>query len=131
MKSEIVRTVITAQPGWYVAIFCEGGEYDGKSWEDSFYLQPILAWEILRDRQDASYATWPITLTGSMEKETNNQWAVKTPDGVFEFVWSATFNTEAEALANARERHDEHMKWEREKAEQRKQECAKKELADV
>ena len=115
---EVTRTVIPALPGWYVAIFQEAGEQEAEKWEDSFYLQPILAWETKRhDRQDESvfYSTWPITLQdGNMENSTQ-QWAVKTPDGVFEFVACATCDTEAQALAYARERHEERERWEQER----------------
>jgi hypothetical protein len=104
---EITRTVIPALPQWYVAVYFAESH--------SFGLDPIVAWEIERERRPYHHSVgrpgecWinhqamPITLDGSWNEGRWNIWAVKTPDGKFDFVGDRTFEREAEALEFAKE----------------------------
>lgn len=44
-RSELPRTIIPAQPGWYVAWPKGGEDYTG------FFPDPIVAWEVDKDRE--------------------------------------------------------------------------------
>jgi hypothetical protein len=47
------RTVIPAQPGWYVAMLvlgCHDNANESDNWDDYLALHPIVAWKIERLR---------------------------------------------------------------------------------
>lgn len=105
--------------GLYVAEFTPAGEADnGEKWDDHFSLEPIVAWEIVREERTyyrsagrhpsdrfVCHQTIPVTLNGNMENSLD-AWAVKTPDGAFDFIADAFLPTEARALAHARAAYD-------------------------
>jgi hypothetical protein len=115
MGTNITRTIIPAQPGWYVASFIEPEERNGEKLPGFFWFRPIVAWEI--EREDGLYdpracrppsERWvchevtPISMDGSpSDHRLANIWAIKTPDGIFDFVGDTTVDNEAEALTYA------------------------------
>jgi hypothetical protein len=105
------HTVIPALPGWYVALYIEGGEVNGKRWDDYLSLDPIVAWEIERhdhskgpdwDRCVSHYFN-PLTVDGNMDGA-GNLWAIKTPDGKFTIPMDQTVGSEDELIAVFREK---------------------------
>ena len=74
------RNLLPAAPGWYVAKFRIGME-GPNGWPDSLALEPIVNWEIERER--GAYTLTPITANGKPGK-TSAPWAVKWPDGTFD-----------------------------------------------
>src|ERR1700704_6578621 len=74
------RNLLPAAPGWYVAKFQIGME-GPNGWPDSLALEPIVNWEIERER-----GAYTLTLTTANGKpgKTSTPWAVKGPDGTFD-----------------------------------------------
>ena len=111
MESNTTRTIVPALAGWYVALFIEGDKASG----DHFALDSIIAWEIEREDRPyrasagrpgercVSHYPMPITLEGNTNNMAN-QWAIKTPDGKFEFVGDQTCDNESAAVALCRSR---------------------------
>jgi hypothetical protein len=106
MSEKYTRTVISALPGWYVALYCGG----------KISLDPIVAWEVERcetqyhpsakrhpDDRCVSRHAEPITCGGDDWHDMANQWAIKTPIGGFEIPYIASFENETELLAHFRE----------------------------
>ena len=89
-KRENSRTIIPAQPGWYVA-------WPRKHEEEyfGFFLDPIVAWEV-----DKNGEPMPICIEGSpLNVSTDADWAIKTPDGRFFFPHADTFDEVGKAVA--------------------------------
>lgn len=109
-EEEITRTFIPASPNWCVAL------YLGDSGE--FSLHEILAWEVERsecdfhpsakrhpdDRHVSVYVT-PVAYGVDLHT-IGNLWAVRGPNGHFEFDGDCTCATEAEAIEHCRELSD-------------------------
>jgi hypothetical protein len=92
MERENSRTIIPAQPGWYVA-----WPRKHKNEEDytGFFLDPIVAWE-----GDENRELVPLCPEGSpFDVKTDEDWAIKIPDGRFFFLHADVFDSEAKALA--------------------------------
>jgi hypothetical protein len=90
------RTIIPAAPGWYVTYLLPGE--DGWA-DDSLCHDPIIAWEIGRERRYSYIAriVTPITVSGNPDQTT--PWAIKKPDGTFDYrgEGSSIFGNETEA----------------------------------
>ena len=74
MKATVTYTIVTAQPGWFLAIFANSG----------VRYEQIIAWEIRRTTsRNGLVSRSPIPITA----ESNNgdlvctDWAIKGPDG--------------------------------------------------
>ena len=104
------RTVLVAPPGWFIAWFLEGGEFEGRECDPALSLEPIIAWEIERTESDrrgllkrsfdgklVQHFVTPITIDGNVN-ESSNLWAVKSPDGRFDIPVHGIYENEAEAL---------------------------------
>jgi hypothetical protein len=89
-----MRTIIPAQPGWYLAILIEADDDDAKS-DDHLELQPVIAWSIKHDENEGLFVL-PITATKNVAQ--SELWAIKTPDGTFETVYGGTADTEEQTL---------------------------------
>jgi hypothetical protein len=108
-------TVIPALPGWYVALYIEAGESDGKKWEDGLALTPIIAWEIekyarpyhhsVKNRRGelcvSRFAT-PITPSEDVEHIVN-LWCLKTPDETYIFPHDRDCDSLEDALTEFRQ----------------------------
>jgi hypothetical protein len=105
------RTIIAAAPGWYVAVFmpgCHSNADESDNWDDYLALQPIVAWEIERYQQrdhtrwhqHVSHEVMPLTTMGNMNHVPN--WAIKSPDGKFDFAGDI-FDNEAEVIQELKE----------------------------
>jgi len=81
------HTIITAQPGWYVAMYVRGLK-GADGWDEHLSLRPIIAWDIEREDVDAKDTSrvWhnvtPLTVDGNMNHYAE-WWAIKTPDGKY------------------------------------------------
>jgi hypothetical protein len=73
-------TIIPALPGWFVAMFFVGAS-DGED-ETIPNLRPIIAWNIKRS-EDGTHEVQPLTTEGN--HPAYDDWAIKHPDGRFEF----------------------------------------------
>jgi len=74
------RTCSRQRPGGASQKFQIGME-GPNGWPDSLALEPIINWEIERER--GAYTLTPITANGKPGK-TSTPWAVKWPDGTFD-----------------------------------------------
>jgi hypothetical protein len=103
-ERHVTRTTVPAQPGWFVAILLDDEDHP-----PAFAYDPIVAWEIERIEQDyhpsarragersVHHHVIPLTVDGNMETHAN-KWAIKRPDGMFEFLHETTCDSEAHAL---------------------------------
>jgi hypothetical protein len=115
IKKTIERTVIKADPGWFVAVFVKEGEHQGETWDAYFALDPIIAWEIERREGEyhpsakqfgepcISHEVTPITIEGNTRHCTND-WAIKRPDGRFDIPYDRSFEFERDVIAYFSER---------------------------
>jgi hypothetical protein len=94
-------TIIKAEPGWFVAWYCE--EYDKTP--ACFVMSPIIAWDVKRktEQRDGGYnsgshSITPITTDGN-PYEAKNECAIKRPDGKFDIPHDQTLDSEQETLA--------------------------------
>jgi hypothetical protein len=111
-------TIIPAEPGWQIAIYCEG----------CFIYERVVAWEIVRERCRyhplsgrtgfrVSRDVMPLTTDGT-DYEHEDYW-LKRPDGLFDQPYNTAGGcTEQKALASCEKHH-------REDAERQKQREAK------
>jgi hypothetical protein len=111
-KSNMV-CIVPAHPGWFVAFFVDGNGED-----DDFVYDPIIAWELGRQRdcyrdQSGRSGTFvycfvrPITCDGLVDDDAQGgNWVIKRPDGILDSPGNRTFETEAQAKAYFRKRID-------------------------
>jgi hypothetical protein len=110
LSKETTTTIISAQPGWFIAAFVTGGECG-----DYFTFYPIIAWEISRSEnanpsQVAIYHdVRPLTAIGSLHEYGNVPQMIKRPDGWFEDS-DGWYSNATEAIAVLRERMKENDK---------------------
>ena len=110
MTNEDKHYIVPATPGWFVAMYVEGG----KDYEEYLRLEPIIAWEIQRQEKAVSdprmgrpgdyflyHEVMPLTIDGNMNYW-GNPWAIKRPDGSY-YTADGNFTIEAELIAELRE----------------------------
>lgn len=112
MPDIITRTIIPAQPGWYIVRFMCGGEDSGEVWNDYLASYEIIAWSIEmhahhvpRDRDysgNCSYECIPLTVDGAADN-VRNPWAVKSPQGKYTIINLMNLDTEEETLKELKE----------------------------
>jgi hypothetical protein len=113
---EISRTitVVPAQPGWFLATYVEGGcdKTSGEMYDDGIVYDDIIAWEIVRDERQHPQAygetyvvhdIMPLTVNGPADADSND-WAIKRPNGSFDFVADRIVEDAAAALEVFRKR---------------------------
>jgi hypothetical protein len=118
-KDKITRTIISAQPSWFVVRFLRGGKEGDESWDDSLKLEEILAWSIevrettldprlniSRYETHVSYHCIPLTTDGAANN-ISNPWAIKSPQGKYEIPYMGWYDTEDEVLKALKEEDDE------------------------
>jgi hypothetical protein len=94
--------IMPAMPGWFVAVYVEGG----KDYDEYLRLEPIIAWEIQRIVPESGdyclhHEVMPLTIDGNMNYW-GNPWAIKRPDGSY-YTADGNFTIEAELIAELRE----------------------------
>jgi hypothetical protein len=103
------RTIIKADPGWYLVQFDPGYFIDGKQEPACIMLEPIIAWQIEREEEEhpsgalltngrSFVSVTPITTEGAVEDRVR-PWAFKRPDGKYDIQGNCEFDTEAELRA--------------------------------
>jgi hypothetical protein len=116
MTNKDEHYIVPATPGWFVAIYVEGG----KDYEEYLRLEPIIAWETQREERTVSdsrmghlgdhclnHDVMPLTIDGNMNWR--NSWAIKRPDGSY-YTVDGGFTIEAELIAELRGRKAEAAK---------------------
>lgn len=101
MPENRTTTIIPALPGWYVARLLRcSGEKDAE-WADHFHLDPIVAWEIVREdwSRHPHHEVMPLTPMANME-HIGNDWAIKTPDEVHDGNLAIATTSPAPVAAN-------------------------------
>jgi hypothetical protein len=88
MATKIERTLVKADPGWSIALyFCDARR------GERLVLHTVTAWAVIREetqhtRLPFNYATHdvePIVIGGPVS-EIDVPWALKRPDGLFQFL---------------------------------------------
>jgi hypothetical protein len=108
MTTKVERTIIKADPGWYVAIY-QGDEYS------DFLREPIIAWLIAAEESDHSdlhinftrYRADPLILRGNAKDHLDGiaVWAIQRPDGLFEFADGLGYRDEQDMFRWCGEEH--------------------------
>jgi hypothetical protein len=112
----VTRTVIPAQPGWYVVRFMRAGEDHEEAWNSYLSYNEIVAWSIEmyahhvpRDRTHSGNCTYtciPLTIEGAADS-ISNPWAIKSPQGTYTILDLITLDTEEAALEELKKVDDE------------------------
>lgn len=97
---KVTRTVIPAQPGWYVAEYCPPDEKHS----DRFELVPVVAWEIER-WEDAAAGEQHFPLAVTLDGPFAGEPMFKRPDGKFQRTYGIVHATEAGALNSCRQQY--------------------------
>lgn len=99
---------VAALPGWKLASYCPPD--DGETGPGQFFYDDIIAWQIdlvegeydLEARRRKRQATWtavhvdPITISGRPGE--TSEWAIKTPEGIYDIPGIGIHDHEIDAL---------------------------------